>query len=97
MTLDKITRMAIASAVTKAVKEANEVYEEQWLTSDQLSERVGVFTKEWIKKNGSMLPRERVCFTNADGNIVQSSRWMYPVKKILRLLHEGEFRMMKVS
>ena len=32
MTLDKETRMAVAAAVQKATMEANEVYNEEWLT-----------------------------------------------------------------
>ena len=38
MTLDKATREAIAQAVRKAMIEMQEVYQEQWLTGEQLCE-----------------------------------------------------------
>ena len=40
MTLDKETRMAIQAAVKKAVMEANEIYNEEYLTPKQLFEQI---------------------------------------------------------
>lgn len=91
MTLDKATREAIAQAVRKATVEMQEVYQEQWLTGEQLCEAVPLFTKEWLHRYGQMLPRECVRVTTADG-VMHKTGWCYPKMKIQRMLAEGEFR-----
>lgn len=91
MTLDKATREAIASAVRKATIEMQEVYQEQWLSGDQLCEQMPHFTKEWLKRYGVTLPRECVRVTTPDGQQHKTS-WAYPKMKILRMMHDGELR-----
>ena len=91
MTLDKQTRDAIAVSVKKAVMEANEVYDEVWLTGKQLGEQVGFFTKEWLKRYGTSLPREALKVKDENG-VVHRTGWCYPKKKILRMIAEGEMR-----
>lgn len=95
MTLDKQTREAIAASVRKAVMDANEVYDEVWLTGKQLSEQVGFFKKEWLKRYGMTLPREAVKVRDENG-VVHRTGWCYPKKRILRMIAEGEFRTLKV-
>lgn len=95
MTLDKQTREAIAASVRKAVMDANEVYDEVWLTGKQLSEQVGFFTKEWLKRYGVTLPREAVKVRDENG-VVHRTGWCYPKKRILRMIAEGEFRTLAV-
>lgn len=91
MTLDKATREAIAQAVRKATVEMQEVYQEQWLTGEQLCEAVPLFTKEWLHRYGQTLPRECVRVTTTDG-VMHKTGWCYPKMKILRMLAEGDFR-----
>ena len=95
MTLDKQTREAIAASVRKAVMDANEVYDEVWLTGKQLSEQVGFFTKEWLKRYGMTLQREAVKVRDESG-VVHRTGWCYPKKRILRMIAEGELRTLKV-
>ena len=95
MTLDKQTREAIAASVRKAVMDANEVYDEVWLTGKQLSEQVGFFTKEWLKRYGMTLPREALKVRDENG-VVHRTGWCYPKRRILRMIAEGEFRTLKV-
>ena len=95
MTLDKATREAIAQAVTKNVREVMEVYEEIWLTGDQLCREVGFFTKEWLKRYGCALPRERVKVVDIEG-VEHHTGWCYPKKKILRMLADGQFRQLSI-
>ena len=92
MTLDKETRMAVALAVRNAAREANEIYTEQWLTGDQLCKTIGLFTKEWLKRYGNKLPRECVRVKDENG-VEHRTCWCYPLKKILRLIAEGQLRM----
>ena len=96
MILDKQTRMAVAAAVRTATMEANEVYNEEWLTGKQLCEQVGFFTKEWLKRYGMTLPREVVKVRDENG-VVHRTGWGYPKKRILRMIAEGEFRDLRVA
>ena len=93
MTLDKQTRMAVASAVKKAAIEANEIYSERWLTADQLCETIGFFTKDWLKRYGSKLPRECVRVKD-DNGVEHRTCWCYPLKRILRMVADGELRIL---
>ena len=95
MTFDKVTRTAIEATVRKAVMEAQEVYEERWVPAERLCECVGFFTKNWMDRHGDALPRERMYWTDAKGE--HSTRWCYPLKKILRMVNEGAFRDFQVS
>lgn len=95
MTLDKETRKAMTAAIMRATMEAQEVYSEQWLTGEQLCAEVGFFTKEWLKRYGQTLPRERVRVILPDGKEHQTA-WCYPKKKILRMVAEGELRAVRV-
>jgi hypothetical protein len=96
MTLDKETRMAVAAAVHKATMEANEVYNEEWLTGKQLCDQVPLFTKEWLRHNWRMLPSERVGWKDSDGVYHECTR-CYPKKKILRMISDGAFRDLHVA
>ena len=96
MTLDKETRMAVAAAVQKATMEANEVYNEEWLTGKQLCDQVPLFTKEWLRHNWRMLPSERVGWKDSDGVDHECTR-CYPKKKILRMISDGAFRDLHVA
>lgn len=93
--IDKVTRDAIAASVKKAMIEAQEVYDEVWLTGKQLSEQVGFFTKEWLKRYGMTLPREAVKVKDRNG-VIHRTGWCYPKKKILRMIADGEMRGLEV-
>lgn len=93
--LDKLTRMAIADVVSKEMQkqreqyiELKEKYEEIYLTADNLCERCQMITKEWIKRHPDVLPRERIEFAEGGG----STRWGYPLHRILRGIAEHEFK-----
>lgn len=96
MTLDKQTREAIAASVRKAAMDANEIYDEVWVTGKQLSEQVGFFTKEWLKRYGMTLPREAVKVRDENG-VVHRTGWCYPKKRILRMIAEGQMRQLEVT
>lgn len=95
MALDKATREAIAASVRKATIEMQEVYQEQWVSGKQLCEEVGLFTEKWLKTYGDRLPRECLRVRTQDG-VEHKTGWAYPKKKILRMIHDGELRMMMV-
>lgn len=94
--VDKETRFAIQQAVKSAVAEAHETYTERWMTGAQLSAELPFFTREWLKRFGSSLPRERVGMEDAQGR-THYTGWCYPYKKILRMIAEGKLRQLKAS
>jgi len=91
--MDKILRAEIVAEVKRSMAELNEVYQEEWLTKEQLCEQFPMFTLSWIKTFGekSSIPRERISVQSEDGSGVRS-RFMYPKHKINRLIAEGYFR-----
>ena len=93
MALDKETRLAIAAAVAKATMEANEVYNEEYLTAEQLCRQIPLFRLDWVRRNGEKISSERLAWKDENGIIHESSR-CFPKKKILREIAEGKYRML---
>lgn len=91
VTLDRETRDAIAMAVEKAVEKAvarrMEMYEEVWLTGEQLREKFGMISEGWLEKYGKYLPRESMEVTDKNGRVI-GSRWGYPWHEINRWIQE---------
>ena len=89
--LDRETRDAIAMAVEMAVEKAvarrMEMYEEVWLTGEQLCEKFGMISEGWLEKNGKYLPRERMGVRKETGRVI-GSRWGYPWHRINRWIQE---------
>ena len=94
--MDRILRAEIVAEVRKTVAEAMEMYQEQWLTSDQLMQRFGFITKDWPKKYGETLPRERMEVIDVDGEL-RCSRWGYPLHKIQRMIAERQHKRLHVQ
>lgn len=101
MTFDKETRKAISSSIERTLSKQFEMYEEEWLTDEKLTERLPMFTKEWMRRYASRLPRETVTFIDDEGNIIgdikKKKNWMYPLHRIQRLISEGYFRGMRIN
>ena len=91
--MDKILRAEIVAEVKRSMAEVNEMYQEEWLTKEQLCEQFPMFTASWIKNFGekSGIPRERATVVSDDG-CSMSTRYQYPKHKINRLINEGYFR-----
>lgn len=96
MTLSKDIRDAVLATVRKATIEMQEVYQEQWLTGEQLCELVPFFTRDWLKRYGCLLPRECARVTDERGNEHRSG-WCYPKKRILRMVNEGKLRSLRMN
>lgn len=94
--MDKLLRAEIVAEVTATLSRMNEAYGEVWLTGDQLCSQVGMFTRDWLKRYGHMLPRERVRVTDADGTSHRTG-WCYPRNRLLRMIHEGKLRDLRMA
>ena len=89
--MDKLLRAEIVAEVKRSMAEVNEVYQEEWLTKEQLCEQFPMFSPSWVKNFGEKIPRERARVTMEDG-ISMSTRYQYPKHKINKLIAEGYFR-----
>lgn len=100
MALDRHTRKAVADAARDAVRdamaEAMEIYGEHWLTAEELVEKFGFFTKDWLKRYGCTLGRERFEVVDGEGRR-HVSKWAYPEHKIQRMIAERKHKGIVVS
>ncbi len=90
MLLDKATRDAISGAIAKGMVQRMEIYEEVWLSADQLVATFPMFSKDWLKRYGTAkgLPRERLeVYDVVEGKVI-GSRYMYPKHRIQRWIAE---------
>ena len=94
---DKLNQIKFQLFVSKTIQnemakisEALELDREEWVTSKVLSERIPMLTADFIKKHGKILPRERVVYEE-DGEM-KTTRFMYPLKKIGRIIASGQLR-----
>ena len=85
--IDAMLRAEIIATVRQTMTEVLEGADEVWLTKEQLLAQFGMFTEEWLHRNGELLPRERVEVVMTDGS-VKGSRWAYPQHKIQRMIRE---------
>lgn len=81
---------ATRNAILDVLKEANEMYNEVYLTPQELCKQICMLTPDWLKEYGHKLPRERVEI-KVDGKR-RSTRWGYPLHKIQRMIAEGKLR-----
>lgn len=89
--MDKQLSRQIRDTVMMAILEAQEEFNERYLTADEVCKQFGMITKDWLARNGKYLPRERIIIASPDGSEV-STRWGYPAHKIARMLREGKLR-----
>lgn len=92
--MDRLLRAEIVAAVRQAQVELAEMYREEWVTADRLSEVMGMFSLAWLKRYGYLLPRERA--EVVEGTEMHATRWAYPLHKIQRMLTEGKLKELKI-
>jgi len=90
----KLLEAKIIAAVTKVAQQHYQVNEERWLTAEQLSEYVGVFTKRWLQDHGEMLPRTQVEWEDSKG-IGHVTSYLYPLHQIQAMLADGRIKELK--
>ena len=91
MKLDKETKSAILYAVDAAVREAMSQFGEEYVTGKELCKRFQMFTPNWLKLYGHLLPRTRAEVTEQSGE-KHVTGWCYPVSKIGRMVENGEIK-----
>ena len=94
MVINKGDREIIMKAVRAAFKDiygTQQDYEkaEVFITAEELSRRFPSFSKEWIKKYGFLLPRERVIKWDDE---TCTDKWGYCWNVIQKNIAEGKYR-----
>ena len=84
------------SIVRRAMEEGLEMYQEQWVTGDVLCQRFQMFTKDWLKRYGKLLPHTQAVVTAADGKKHKTSV-CYALNKIQRMVQTGEIKRLNVK
>ena len=79
----------VASVVRRAVEEKLEMYEEVWLTADQMQQYFGTLKKSWLDRYGHSLPHRDPKVTDEKGIEHKSAR-QYPRNQIQRMYANGE-------
>ena len=89
---DRVLRAEVVATVRTAIMDVLEGDDEVWLSSEDFVKNFGMFTPEWLRKNGYMLPRERVIMVMEDGTEKEMRRWAYPKHRINRMIREGKLK-----
>ena len=79
--------------MTEVLEGADEV----WLSPEEFCKQFGMFTAEWLKRNGELLPREKACVVMPDGSVKETRSWAYPKHRINRMIAEGRLRQMAAT
>ena len=90
--MDKMLRAEIVATVRQTVAEVMEGADEVWLSPEDMSKQFSMFTPEWLRRHGELLPREKVRIVLDDGTVKESRSWAYPKHKINRLIRDGRLR-----
>ena len=95
--MDRVLRSEIVAAVRQTLADVLEGADEVWLTPEEMSKQFGMFSPEWLRRHGELLPREKVGIVMEDGRVKESRSWAYPKHRINRMIREGKFRIIKVQ
>lgn len=90
--MDRMLRAEIVATVRQTVSEVLEGADEVWLSPEEFCKTFGMFSPEWLRRHGELLPREKVRIVLEDGTVKESRSWAYPKHKINRLIKEGRLR-----
>jgi hypothetical protein len=88
----KLLEAKIIAAVTKVAKQHYEVYEERWVTDEELCQHVSLMTRRWLRENGYLLPRTPIVWLDKKGEEHVSKQYLYPLHKILAMVEDGRIK-----
>ena len=97
MTMDRILRAEIVATVKQTMTEVLEGADEVWLSPEDFCKTFGMFSMEWLRRNGELLPREKAGVVMADGTVKETRSWAYPKHRINRMIREGMLRQMAAT
>ena len=86
--------MELKAVVRRTMEEQMEMYQEVWLTGDDLCKTFGTFTRSWLDRYGHSLPRIMPRVTDEQGDR-HGNKWLYPKNKIQRMFANGEIEQLR--
>lgn len=92
--MDKLLRAEIVATVERVARTAYEVYNEVWLTDDEMAQHVSIMTKRWLRDHGHLLPRTQIVRTDKNGQ-EHCSSYIYPLHRILAMIEDGSIKELK--
>ena len=95
--MDRILRAEIVATVRQTMTEVLEGADEVWLSPEEFCKQFGMFTAEWLKRCGHLLPREKASVVMSDGTVKETRSWAYPKHRINRMISEGRLRQMAAT
>ena len=81
--------LEVKAVIRRALEEQMEMYEEVWLSGDELCKYFSFMTTSWLKRYRQSLPHIEPKVTDEKGD-THSMAWQYPRNKIQRLFASGE-------
>lgn len=86
----KLIEVKLFALIEKAVQKVMQAQNEQWVSAQELSERIPIFSANFLKRHGECLPREKMEYME-DGKVVET-RYMYPLHALNLMVQKGVFR-----
>ena len=86
----KIIEAKLFALIEKVVQRVMQAQQEQWVSAQELSERIPIFSANFLKRHGECLPREKMEYIE-DGKVVET-RYMYPLHALNTMVQKGVFR-----
>ena len=87
--MTKQEKQEIAHVVNEAIRKAMSSYEERWLCEKEFLAQFQMFSHLWLKKNGHLLNRTRVYYTDTKGK-EHKSGWAYPRNEVQELIKSNK-------
>lgn len=79
----------LKSVVRRTLEEEMEMYNEVWLTAEELHKWFGTFTKSWLERYGQALPRRQPQVLDETGAYHKTAH-IYPKNQIQRMISNGQ-------
>lgn len=95
--MDRMLRAEIIATVRQTLTEVLEGADEVWLSPDEFVKTFGMFTMEWLRRNGELLPREKAGVVMEDGTVKDTRSWAYPKHRINRMIREGRLKALRMN
>lgn len=89
VTVDARTRQAILAFAKDVFREQRDEMEEVWLSKDDFLRQFGMFTEDWLKRYGYLLPRVRVSVSDEVTGKMRCSQFAYARNAVQRLISEN--------